>query len=64
MIFQHDNFWPHIGAANSAEIESITIEVAPHPSYIQDLALSDFWLFAALKKHLKGFYFTCDEEIV
>jgi hypothetical protein len=31
-------------------------------SYIQDLAQSDFW-FAALKKHLKGINFTCDEAV-
>lgn len=64
MILQHDNFWPYTGAATSAEKESITLEVAAHPPYIPDLALSDFWLFAAHKKHLKGFHFTCDEEIV
>jgi hypothetical protein len=23
----------------------------------------DFWLFAALKKHLKGIHFTCDEAV-
>jgi len=25
------------------------------------LALSEFWLFAALKKHVKGIQSTCDE---
>ena len=64
MILQHDNFWPHTGAATSGEIDSIILEIAPHTPYIPDLALSDFWLFAALKKHLKGFHFTYDEETV
>lgn len=27
------------------------------------MAPSDFWLFAALKKHLKGIYFLFDEEV-
>jgi hypothetical protein len=51
------------GAATSAEIDSITHKIAPHPPYIPDLALSDFWLFEALKKHHKGFHFKRDEEI-
>jgi hypothetical protein len=27
------------------------------------LAPPNFWLFGALKKHLKGNHFTCDEEV-
>jgi hypothetical protein len=33
-----------------------------HCSYSPDLALSDFWLFAAFKKRHKGIHFMCDEK--
>jgi transposase len=45
-------------------IESIRFEGVPHPPYSPHLAPSDFWLFAALKKHLKGIHYTCKEEMV
>jgi hypothetical protein len=32
-------------------------EVVPNPPYSLDLALSDFWMSAALKKPLKGIHF-------
>jgi hypothetical protein len=54
MLFLHVNAKPHTTAATSAGIESIEFEVVPNPLYSPDMALSDFWLFAALKKHLKG----------
>jgi len=37
------------------DIQSITLEVAAHHPYIRDLALSDFWLFEALKNISKDF---------
>jgi hypothetical protein len=63
MLLQHDNGRCHHGAVTSAVIELIRFEVVPHLAYSQDLAPSDFWLFAALKKHLKGIHFTCDKEV-
>jgi hypothetical protein len=33
------------------------------PSYSPNLALSDFWLFAALTKHLRGIHIMCYEEV-
>jgi len=63
MLFLHDNAKPNTFAATSAAIESIEFQVVPHPLYSLDLATSDFWLFAALKKHLKGIYFMSDEEV-
>jgi hypothetical protein len=62
-ILQHDNARPHTSAATSAAVDSIEFEVVPHPPYSPDLAPSDFWLFGALKKHIKGNRFTCDEEV-
>jgi hypothetical protein len=54
MLLQHDNAKPHTSAVTSAVRESIGFEVVPHPPYSLDLAPSDFWLFAALKKPLRG----------
>jgi histone-lysine N-methyltransferase SETMAR len=44
-------------------IESTELEVVPYPPYSPDLALSDFSLLAALKKHLRGVHFTCDKAL-
>jgi hypothetical protein len=44
----------------SVAIESTELEVVPYPP---DLALSDFSLLAALKKHLRGVHFTCDKAL-
>jgi transposase len=59
VLFLHDNAKPHTIASTSAVIESIEFQVVPHPY----MAPSDFCLFAALKKHLKGIYFVFDEEV-
>jgi hypothetical protein len=63
MPLQHDNARPHTIAAASAVIQNIRFEVAPCPPFSQNLALSAFWLIAALKYHLKGVHFTCYEEV-
>jgi transposase len=63
MLLQHDKARPHTSAAVSAAIESIRSEIVPHPPYSLDLVLSEFWLFAALKQHLEGIHFICDEEV-
>jgi transposase len=60
---QHDNAKPHTSYATSVVIESTRFEIVPHPPYSLHLAPSDFWLFAALKKHLKDKHFTCNEDI-
>jgi transposase len=58
LLLQHDNARPHTSAATSAAVDSIGFEVVPHPPYSPDLVLSDFWLFGALKKHLRDNRFT------
>jgi hypothetical protein len=50
MLLQQGNATPHTNAASSALIENIQFEVVPCPPYSPDLALSDFWFFAALKE--------------
>lgn len=61
LLLQHNEATLHTSAANSNAIKSIIFEVIPHPPYSTDLTLSDFWLFEALNKHLKGNHFTCDK---
>jgi len=63
MLLQHNNARPHISAATTVVKENIRFQVVPHPSYSSDLVVSDFWLFVALMKHLKGIHFTCDAEV-
>jgi histone-lysine N-methyltransferase SETMAR len=63
MLFRHDNARPPTSAATTAAVESIGFDVVPRPPYSPDLAPSDFWLFGALEKHLKGNCFTCAEEV-
>jgi hypothetical protein len=53
MLLQHHNARCHTSTAATAVIKSVGIEVILHPLYILDLAPSDFWLLAALRKHLK-----------
>jgi histone-lysine N-methyltransferase SETMAR len=63
MLLQHDNARPHTTAATSVAVASTGFELVPHPPYSPDLAPSAFWLFGALKKHLKGNCFACDKEV-
>jgi hypothetical protein len=50
-------------AETSFNSDSNGLGVVPHCLYNLALAPSDLWLFTALKKHLKGIHFMCDEEI-
>jgi hypothetical protein len=45
-------------------MEHIGFEVVQHLPYSPALAPSDFSLFAAFKKQIKGIRCTCDEEMV
>jgi histone-lysine N-methyltransferase SETMAR len=63
VLIQHVNTGPHTSVATSVAIESTELEVVPYPPYSPDMALSDFSLLAALKKHLRGVHFTCDKAL-
>ena len=45
------------------QLNAWTFPLPPHPPYSQDMAPSDFNLFAKLKEHLKGQHFSSDEEV-
>ena len=63
MLLRHNNAIPHTSTAATVVKENIRFQVVPHPSYSSDLVLSDFWLFVAFMKHLKGIQFTHDAEV-
>ena len=41
----------------------VSFELLPHPPYTPDLAPSNYWLFADLKKILQGKRFDSNEEV-
>ena len=47
-----------------AKLSELGYELLPHPLYSPDLAPSDYWLFADLKKILQGKRFGSNEEVI
>ena len=47
-----------------AKLEELHIKWLPHPPYSPDLAPSDYWLFADLKRMLQGKRFASDKEVI
>ena len=46
------------------KLNELSFELLPHPPYSPDLAISDYWLFAELKKMLQGKRFGSNEEVI
>ena len=46
------------------KLHELGFELLPHPPYSPDLALSDYRLFADLKRMLSGKKFGTDEEVM
>ena len=46
------------------KLNQLSCELLPHPPYSPDLALSDYWLFADLKKMLQVKRFSSNEEVI
>jgi len=47
-----------------AKLHELRYELLPHPPYSPDLAPSDYWLFADLKRMLQGKRFRSNEEVI
>ena len=47
-----------------AKLHELHFELLLHPPYFPDLALSDNWLFADLKRMLQGKRFGSNEEVI
>ena len=60
VLFHQDNALYHKSIAMMAKLH----ELLPHPPYSLDLALSDYWLFANLKRMLQGKRFGSNEEVI
>ena len=47
-----------------AKLDELGFELLPHPPYSPDLAPSDYYLFADLKKMLAGKKYGTNEEVI
>ena len=47
-----------------AKFHELHLDLLPHPPYSPDLAPSDNYLFADLKRMLKGKRYSSDEEVI
>ena len=64
MLFHQDNAPCHKLIATMAKLHKLHFELLPHPSNSPDLAPSDYWLFADLKRILQGKRFGSNEEVI
>ena len=64
IIFHQDNAPCHKSMKTMAKLSKLGYELLPHPRYSPDLAPSDYWLFADLKKMLQGKIFGSNEELI
>ncbi|XP_018349932.1 PREDICTED: histone-lysine N-methyltransferase SETMAR-like [Trachymyrmex septentrionalis] len=64
IIFHQDNAPCHKSMATMVKLNELGFELLPHPPYSPDLAPSDYFLFAELKKMLAGKKFRSDEEVI
>ena len=54
VLFHQDNGPCHKSMKTMVKLNELNFELLPHPPYNPDLATSDYWLFADLKKMLQG----------
>ncbi|KAL7726109.1 hypothetical protein ACLKA6_010156 [Drosophila palustris] len=54
VLFHQDNAPCHKSMKTMAKLNELGFELLPHPPYSPDLAPSDYWLFADLKKMLRA----------
>jgi len=62
-LLQQDNARPHTARHTRSVLADLKWELLPHPPYSPDLAPSDYHLFPALKKPLRGIRFQSLEEV-
>jgi len=54
----------HKSIATMTKLHKLRYELLPQPPYSPDLAPSDYWLFADLKRMLQGKRFGSNEEVI
>ena len=63
-LFQQDNAPVYKSMNTMEKLNDLRFELLPHPPYSPDLAPSDFYLFANVKKMLQGKRFSSDDEVI
>ena len=63
MLFHQDNAPCQQSITMMIKLPELHFELLPHPPYSPDLAPSDYWLFADLKRMLQGKSFSSQEVI-
>ena len=64
VLFHQDNTPCHKLIATMAKLHELHFELLPHPPYSPDLAPSNYWLFADLKRMLQGKRFGSNEKVI
>ena len=64
VLFHQDNAVCHKSIATMAKLHERHFELFPHPLCSPDLAPSDYYLFADLKRMLQGMRFGFNEEVI
>ena len=62
-IFLQENGPHHKSITTMVKLHELHFELLPHPPYSQDLAPSDYWLIADLKRMVQGKRFGSNEVI-
>ena len=64
MLFYQDNTSCHKSMTTMAKLHELHFELLLHPPYSPPLAPSDYWLFADLKRMVRGKRFGSNEEVI
>ena len=64
VLFLHDNTPAHQALATQKKLAYLCFQCLDHPPYSPDLVPSDYHLFPALKKQLKGRHVSSDAEVI
>ena len=64
VLLLQDNASSHTAVATTTFAAQCGYHILDHPAYSPDLAPSDYFLFPALKKFLRGKHFPSDEALI
>ena len=64
VLFHQDDTPCNKSIVTMAKLHELHFELLPHPTYSPDLASSNYWLFADLKRMLPGKKFGSNEEVI
>ena len=64
VLFHGDNAPYHKSIATMAKLHELHFELLLYPLYFPDLAPSDYYLFADLKRMIQGKGFSFNEEVI